>query len=107
MAVRALIHMPTQARAGEVLEVRTLVQHAMETGYRVDAGGRPIPRDLVRRFECRFAGQLVCAAEMHAAVAANPYFAFWFRADSSGTLEFLWQGDQGFEQRESVALTVT
>jgi sulfur-oxidizing protein SoxZ len=99
--------MPRQARAGELLEVRTMIQHSMETGYRVDSAGHSIARDIVRRFECRFAGALVCGADLHAAVAANPYLAFWFRASTSGRLEFLWRGDQGFEHRESLDLTVT
>lgn len=106
MATRALIHMPRQARAGEVIEIRTLVQHAMETGYRVDASGQSIARDLIRRFECRFSGEPVFEADLHAAIAANPYLAFHFRASRSGTLEFIWRGDRGYEHRESVLLTV-
>lgn len=107
MSTRALVHMPKLARAGDTVEVRTLIQHAMETGYRVDSAGNAIARDIIRRFECRFEGQLVCAADLHVAVAANPYLAFWFRASSSGTLEFTWRGDHGFEHRERVSLTVT
>jgi sulfur-oxidizing protein SoxZ len=107
LATRALVQMQRQARAGEVLEVRALVQHAMETGHRVDSGGQLIARNLIRRFECRFAGELVLGVDLHAAVSANPLVAFPLRASRSGTLEFLWQGDQGFEHRESVPLSVT
>jgi sulfur-oxidizing protein SoxZ len=99
--------MPAQARAGDVFEVRTLIQHAMETGYRVDSGGRPMARDLVRRMECRFGSELVFAADMHAAIAANPFVAFWVRASTSGSFEFTWRGDKGFEHRESRRLVVT
>ena len=121
---RALITMPKTARAGDVIEVRALVQHAMETGYRRSSEGALLPRDLIRRFTCSFVesteqsasasdgsarpgSRLVFAATLHAAIAANPYFAFHFRAEKSGTLVFIWTGDNGFAHREQVNLIVT
>lgn len=106
MAVRALIHMPRQARVGDVFEVRALVQHPMETGHRVDAGGQAVPRDLIRRFECQFEGEPVCTIELHAAVAANPLLAFQVRASRSGRFVFSWSGDNGLAHREVVTLQV-
>jgi sulfur-oxidizing protein SoxZ len=104
---RTLIHMPGSARRGEIITIRTLVGHAMETGYRVDAQGQLVPRDIVRRFTCRYNGELVFAAELFAAVAANPFIEFNTVALSSGTLTFEWEGDKGFVQRENMALQVT
>ena len=69
---RALIKVPPSARRGEVIEIRALIAHPMETGYRLDATGRPLPRDILRRFSCRYNGELVVGAELHPAVAANP-----------------------------------
>ena len=111
---RALITVPRSARSGEIIEIRALVQHPMETGYRRSSEGDLLPRDLIRRFTCRFAesgkaddtGAIVFAATLHAAVAANPYLSFNLRAQSSGTLMFSWEGDNGFSYREQVALTV-
>ncbi len=102
-----LIHMPGNARRGEVMQIRTLIGHAMETGYRVDAQGRLVPRDIIRRFTCRYNGETVFAAELFAAIAANPFIEFSTVAIDSGTLTFEWEGDNGFVQRESVALRVT
>jgi sulfur-oxidizing protein SoxZ len=106
MATRALIHLPRPARRGEPAEVRALLAHPMETGFRADSEGRVLARDIVRRFECRLDGQLVFAADLHPAVAANPYLAFVLRPLANGELHFLWLGDRGFRHEETVALVV-
>ena len=120
---RTLITVPRTAKAGEIIDIKALVQHPMETGYRRSSEGDMLPRDLIRTFTCRFvagasaataasaasasnAGELVFAATFHAAVAANPYLSFNFRAASSGTLIFVWEGDKDFAQRETVSLIV-
>ena len=103
---RAIVTVPARVRAGEVVEIRALIQHPMETGYRSGSEGQPLPRDLVRRVECRFEGELVFAADLHAAVAANPYLAFHLRVPRSGTLSVAWQGDRGFAHTETARITV-
>ncbi len=103
---RALITVPKTARRGEVIEVRALIAHPMETGYRPGADGQTLPRDLIRRFSCRYDGEVVFSAELYAAVAANPYLAFTTVATVSGKLEFAWEGDKGFAQTDSVTITV-
>lgn len=104
---RAIIEMPGSARRGEVIAVRVLIAHPMETGYRPGADGRVLPRDIIRRFTCRYEGEVVFAAELAPAISANPYLAFHVAATDSGTLEFEWQGDNGFRQVERRALQVT
>ena len=102
----ALLIVPATARRGQIIDIRATVQHQMETGFRVDAQGQPLPRDLVRRVECRFDGELVFAADLHPAIAANPYLAFHMLAEVSGTLTVDWLGDKGFAHRESARLLV-
>jgi sulfur-oxidizing protein SoxZ len=104
--VRALVHMPEAARRGEVIEIRALISHPMETGYRPGADGRVLPRNIIRRFTCRYNGEQVFRAELHPAMAANPYIAFHTVANESGTLEFTWEGDNGFAQTEQKTLAV-
>lgn len=104
---RALINLPVSVRRGEVIEIRTLINHPMETGYRRDGDGTLQPRDIIRRFTCRYDGEVVFSAELHAAIAANPYIAFHTVAVDSGLLSFTWEGDNGFSQTESRAITVT
>jgi sulfur-oxidizing protein SoxZ len=108
---RALITMPKTAKAGEVIEIRTLIAHPMETGYRPGENGAILPRNLIRRLTCRyFDGHddaLVFSADLYPAIAANPYIAFFTTATATGVLRFSWEGDDGFTQTESVNITVT
>ncbi|SEO59861.1 sulfur-oxidizing protein SoxZ [Duganella sp. CF517] len=103
---RALIHMPATARRGEIIEIRALIGHPMETGYRPGADGKLIPRDIIRKFVCRYNGEQIFGAELHQAVSANPYISFFTIATETGTLEFAWEGDNGFAQTEKMNLTV-
>lgn len=107
MSVRALVHAPAQAARGSVVEIRASIAHPMETGYRRGGDGEMLPRDLVRRVEAHFDGQPVMQAELHAAISANPYIAFWLRVTGSGTLVLRWSGDRGFAHEERVAITAT
>ena len=104
---RALITMPATAKRGDVVEIRTLVAHPMETGYRRGDDGRLLPRNIIRRFSCRYDGEVVFAADFYPAVAANPLLVFSTRATVSGSLTFTWEGDNGFSQTETALLTVT
>jgi sulfur-oxidizing protein SoxZ len=106
MAARTLIQFPATARKGEVIQVRATIAHAMETGFRPGMDGKPIPRDILRRFACRYDGETVFSAELHPAIAANPFFSFHVVAEHDGTLEFEWQGDHGFSQVERRPLRV-
>lgn len=103
---RSLITLPERVTRGQSFTVRTLLQHPMESGFRVGADGRVLPRDIVRRFRCLYDGELVVEVELFPAVAANPFFEFSVRAVDSGTLLFEWEGDQGFRHREQRALSV-
>ncbi len=104
---RTHLTVPPSARRGEVIEVRTLIAHPMETGYRPGADGQILPRDIIRRFRCVYEDQTVFSAELHPAVAANPYLAFHLVVRGSGPLRFIWEGDGGFRQEETVRLNVT
>jgi sulfur-oxidizing protein SoxZ len=103
---RALVSVPARARRGEVVEVKALVEHPMETGYRRTQTGAPIPRDIIRLLVVTYNGAEVFRAELHPAIAANPFFAFSTVATESGTLEFHWTGDNGFSVTESAAIAV-
>ena len=104
---RALINMPTTAKRGDVIEIRTLIAHPMETGYRAAEDGTIRPRNLIRRFTCHYDDVLVFSAELFPAVAANPFIAFTTVVTTSGTLRFSWNGDNGFTQTETKPLAAT
>jgi sulfur-oxidizing protein SoxZ len=106
VTVRVLIHLPATARRGEVIEIKSLISHPMESGYRVGTNGVLIPRDIITLFTCTYSGQEIFRAELSPAIAANPFIAFFTIATESGTLIFNWSGDNGFSATETAALAV-
>ncbi len=104
---RVLIQAPATARQGEVIQIRTLIAHPMETGFRPDSNGKVLARDIIRRFACRYNGELVFSADLFPSVAANPYLTFYTVALASGQLSFTWEGDRGFTQTETSSITVS
>jgi sulfur-oxidizing protein SoxZ len=103
---RALINVPQKAKKGEIITIKTLISHEMETGYRHDNVGKAIPRNIITQFVCTYNGLEVFRAELFPAIAANPFLTFQTIATASGTIEFKWTGDNGFAATESVNITV-
>ncbi len=101
-----LINVPPRAKRGEIIEIKTLISHTMETGFRRTQLGAVIPRDIIRRFACTYNGTEVFRAELHPAISANPFIVFSTIAVESGTLEFQWTGDNGFSVTQSAAILV-
>jgi sulfur-oxidizing protein SoxZ len=101
------IDVPRNAKRGEVIEIKTLVAHQMETGFRRTNFGVPIARDIITTFVCLYNGVEVFRAELHPSISANPYIQFTTVAVESGTLEFQWRGDNGFAASETVRISVT
>ena len=104
---RALVNVPKTARRGEIIQIRAMIQHVMETGYREGPNGVTIPRNIIKRFACKAAGEEIFSAELFPAIAANPYMAFSTVATESGTLTFEWTDDKGETQSASAEITVT
>lgn len=100
------IAVPDQATVGEVLELKVLIQHDMESGHRRDEYGRQIPRFIIKHFQCLYNERQVFAAEFFPAIAANPFLSFFVKADQSGTLEFRWVDEHGHAQSEQRQITV-
>ena len=89
------VQVPEAVANGEIFKIRALISHPMETGLRRNAEGRAIPRKLINKFMCRYNDIVVFSADLHEAVAANPYVEFHLRATESGRLEFVWEEDGG------------
>lgn len=100
------VRAPQKAKPGEIIEIRTLVSHRMETGQRVDASGARIPRHILNRFTASFNGKTVFTADWRPAVSANPYQSFYFRARESGEFRFVWRDDAGVEFTATAKLEV-
>jgi sulfur-oxidizing protein SoxZ len=89
------VRIPAQARAGETIEVKTLISHQMETGQRRDSAGQVIPRKIIKSFTAKFNGKEIFRSDWHPSVAANPYLAFSVKVPEAGTFEFTWIDDDG------------
>ena len=103
---RALINVPQKVKSGQVIEIKTLISHIMETGFRHDNVGKPIPRNIITTFVARYNGEEIFRADLFPAIAANPFLSFFTVATESGTFEFEWTGDNGFHEAASAKITV-
>jgi len=104
---RALVNVPKTAKRGQIVEIKSLISHIMETGFRHTETGQLIPRDIITELLCTYNVKEIFRATLSPAVSANPFVTFYTRADESGTITFKLTGDHGFEQTESAAITVT
>jgi sulfur-oxidizing protein SoxZ len=103
---RALINVPKIAKRGQVVEIKTLISHVMETGFRRTDTGKPIPRNIITDFVCTYNGDEIFRAALYPAISANPFITFFTIARDSGTIAFKWTGDNGFDQTASATITV-
>ena len=103
---RTLVNVPPRARRGEIIEIKTLISHVMETGFRRTETGTAIPRDIITEFKCTYNGAEIFRADLHQAISANPFITFFTVATESGTLDFRWTGDNGFEETTQAKIAV-
>lgn len=108
MAIKSAprVRVPAQAKIGEIIEIKTLISHEMESGQRKDAAGKTVPRDIINTFEASFNGQPFFKAEWFPSISANPYQSFFYKAKESGEFTFSWKDDAGAEQKSTAKLTV-
>jgi len=92
--------------AGDIVTIKTLVSHKMESGQRKDKEGNTIPRDIINRFEARFNGELVFSVDIDPAVSANPFLEFTIKIEEAGTFDLSWTDDAGevIEYSQDIAL---
>src|SRR5262249_45907633 len=104
---RELINLPAKAKRGEVITVKTLISHVMETGFRHNSStGELLPRDIITSFAATYNGEEIFRADLYPAIAANPFITFTTVATESRTIEFPWESDNGFSATEPAKITV-
>ena len=94
-APKPRVKVPKSASAGEIITIKSLISHEMESGQRKDADGNVIPRQIINKFTCEFNGVKVFECDLDPAVSANPYFEFTAKVPESGTFKFTWVDDNG------------
>ncbi len=104
--VRPRIRLPRSASAGEVVQVRTLISHPMETGNRRDQDGNVVPRQIINRFTCEYDGKVVVDCDLGISVAANPFMEFDVKVEQTADFVFTWHDDDGSVYTETQTLEV-
>jgi sulfur-oxidizing protein SoxZ len=100
------VRVPASAKKGEMIEIKTLISHEMESGQRKDAAGKTIPRKIINKVTVAFNDKLVFEADWHPAISANPYQSFFYKANESGEFTFTWKDDDGSDYVSKNKLTV-
>ena len=105
--VKPRVKVPKTAAAGEIIVIKTLISHKMESGQRKDSDGNKIPRSIINRFTCDFNGQNVIDVNLEPAISTNPYFQFESVVPETGEFKFTWYDDDGsiYEKAKSVSVT--
>ncbi|MGY9048006.1 MAG: thiosulfate oxidation carrier complex protein SoxZ [Rhodobacterales bacterium] len=104
--VKPRVKVPASASAGEVITIKTLISHQMESGQRKDSDGNKIPRSIINRFTCDFNGENVIDVTMEPAISTNPYFEFQATVPDTGEFKFTWDDDDGSVYEDSKPITV-
>ena len=102
----ARVQLPKEAKRGEVIEVRIAIQHPMETGFRYDHSGKPVPKNVINTLVARYNGKEIFRAEMGSGIAANPYVQFFTVAQASGEIEISLVDDAGVRGSERAPIIV-
>ena len=107
MASKPRVRVPKTAKKGDIIEIKSLITHKMETGIRKDKKtGELIPRKIINKFVCNFNGETVFSSDWHPAVSANPYMSFKLKVEESGEFEFVWTDDDGSTYIKKAKMTV-
>lgn len=104
--VKPRVKVPKSAAAGDVVTLKTLISHKMESGQRKDKEGNLIPRSIINRFTCEFNGKSVVDVKIESAVSTNPYFEFDAKVDEAGDFKFTWYDDDGSVYESSKSIKV-
>lgn len=91
---------------GEIVRLRVQIAHPMETGFRSDANGQPIPRNTLTRFQALFDGAPLMEFLPETAISQNPYIEFTFLARQSGVLKMIWTDARGDFAEAEKTITV-
>ena len=89
------VKLPKTASKNEIVTIKSLISHDMESGQRKDSSGKIIPRKIINKFTCEFNGKTVFGCNIEPAVSANPYLEFSAKVPESGTFKFTWVDDDG------------
>ncbi|HRD77949.1 MAG TPA: thiosulfate oxidation carrier complex protein SoxZ [Hyphomicrobiaceae bacterium] len=106
MSVKPRIKVGDVKAPGDVVEVKTVIQHVMETGQRRDGAGKLVPRNIIHTFSASFAGKQIFKAELQPGISANPFISFFVKIPAAGDMELVWEGDENLKVVEKVPVKI-
>jgi sulfur-oxidizing protein SoxZ len=83
---------PDTATAGEVIQIRTLIDHPMITGVSSD-----LPRDMLATFTATMNGQALISYDFENGSSENPTFTFYATVAETSDFVFTWTHEDGTE----------
>lgn len=105
--MQALLNVPASAPRGDIVDIKVLIRHPMETGFRRDRSGQPVPRDIIHTLWCEYMREEIFRAEIFPAIAANPFFSFTLRAEETANVVVRWIDQSGGQHEKAQVLNVT
>lgn len=105
--VESRLRVPATAKKGDIIDIKSLISHPMNSGFTKDTAGKTIPREIINTFTCTFNGKQVFAMKLEPAISANPFISFPVKVTESGTFDFQWVDDNGQVYKDSASITVS
>jgi sulfur-oxidizing protein SoxZ len=88
-----------------VTDVRVLMAHPMETGFRKDASGKIVPAHYINDVKATSGGKTVLAAKWGQAISQNPYLQFRFKGAKAGDkVAVTWTDNTGDTRTDEAAI---
>ena len=90
----------------DVVEVKALMTHPMETGSRVDKKtGEKVPAHFIQEVVCTHNGNTVMTAQWSSGISKNPYIAFQFKGGAVGDkVGIAWVDNKGESDSEEAEI---
>ena len=93
---KIMIKVPSAIKKGDVIPVKAMVVHPMETGQRKDSKtGNLIPEHYINDVKVYYGSDMVTSMEWGIAVSTNPFITFYLRADKAAPLKVMYKDNKG------------
>ncbi len=94
-----------QAKDG-ITDVRVLMAHPMETGFRKDSSGKTIPAHYISDVKATSGGKTVLTAKWGQAVSQNPFLQFRFKGANPGDkVSVTWIDNKGETRTDEATIS--
>lgn len=100
------VKIPDECQVGDIIELRTLIKHPMETGNRKNSSGQIIPKNIIKYLKIMYDKQIIFSAEFGSGISENPYISFYMKVDDSPNVLIVWEDDRGTQWSKEILLNI-